>query len=507
MRVLLDTNILIHREASTVVRRDIGNVFFWLDKLRHDKIAHPVSIAEIEKHEDEKVRNAFRAKLQSYNILKTTAPPSLEAQQFAATDKSENDRNDTIIINEILMNRVDLLITEDRGLHTKASILGIADRVFTIDAFLEKVTAENPALVDYKVLAVKPTVFGNIDITSSFFDSFRADYGGAAFDIWFARKADETVYVCHEAQDLVAFLYLKVEGPGENYNDMAPAFPPMRRLKIGTFKVEMNGYKLGERFLKIIFDNALRQGVEEIYVTIFRHNEDHERLIRLLQEFGFIEYGTKTSRYGTELVLVRNMTLSFDAAAPALTFPYFSTNTQGYIVPIWSEYHTDLLPDSILSSESSVDFVEQYPHRNAIRKVYISRSMNRDLHRGDAIVFYRANRINGYYKSVVTTVGVVENVHIRIRDAANFISLCRKRSVFADDELLRWWDYKKYNRPFIVEFLYVYSFTKRPNMKELIEHGVIRDVNSAPRGFEPLSKEQFRKILHLAKADPRAFVD
>ena len=59
MRVLLDTNILIHREASTVVRRDIGNVFFWLDKLRHDKIAHPVSIAEIEKHKDEKVRNSL----------------------------------------------------------------------------------------------------------------------------------------------------------------------------------------------------------------------------------------------------------------------------------------------------------------------------------------------------------------------------------------------------------------------------------------------------------------
>ena len=46
---------------------------------------------------DEKVRNSFRAKLQSYNILKTTAPMSAGAAQFAATDKSENDRNDTII--------------------------------------------------------------------------------------------------------------------------------------------------------------------------------------------------------------------------------------------------------------------------------------------------------------------------------------------------------------------------------------------------------------------------
>jgi hypothetical protein len=37
MRVLLDTNILIHREAATVVRADIGKLFFWLDKLKYEK--------------------------------------------------------------------------------------------------------------------------------------------------------------------------------------------------------------------------------------------------------------------------------------------------------------------------------------------------------------------------------------------------------------------------------------------------------------------------------------
>ena len=178
-------------------------------------------------------------------------------------------------------------------------------------------------------------------------------------------------------------------------------------------------------------------------------------------------------------------------------------NTPCYIVPIWPDYHTNLLPDSVLRNESPANFVEQFPHRNAIRKVYISRSIKRDLHRGDAIVFYRTG---GYYHSVATTVGVVENVHTQIRDAAHFISLCRKRSVFTDKELIEWWDFKKFNRPFIVEFLYAYSFTKRPNMKELIDHGVIRDVNSAPRGFEPLSKDQFRTILQLAQADPRGLV-
>jgi len=503
MRILLDTNILIYREASTVVRRDIGNVFFWLDKLKHYKCAHPISVAEIEKHKDEKVRNSFAAKLQSYNILKSTAPMSKEASQFAARDKTENDRNDTIIVNEVHAGRVDLLITEDRGVHTKAGILGIPDRVFTIDAFLEKVTAENPTLVDYKVLAVKKTVFGSVDITSDFFDSFRQDYGGSAFDKWFARKADEAAYVCYEGEDLVAFLYLKVEGPDENYNDITPAFSAKRRLKIGTFKVEMNGYKLGERFIKIIFDNALRQQVDEVYVTIFPHTEGQQRLVQLLQDFGFAEHGTKTGPYGAEAVLVRDMRPAFNIGAPALTFPYVSTGTRALLVPIYPEYHTSLLPDSILRNESPADFVEQFPHRNAIRKVYISRSINRDLRRGDVIVFYRTG---GYYQSVVTAVGVIENVHLQVRDEQHFISLCRKRSVFSDKELAEHWNYNPRSRPFIVEFLYALSFTKRPNMKELIEHGIIRDIQSAPRGFEPITKDHFLAILKLSQSDDRAVV-
>jgi hypothetical protein len=46
MRVLLDTNIIIHREASTVVRENIGVLFNWLDRLHYPCI-HPLSIAEI----------------------------------------------------------------------------------------------------------------------------------------------------------------------------------------------------------------------------------------------------------------------------------------------------------------------------------------------------------------------------------------------------------------------------------------------------------------------------
>lgn len=209
MRALLDTNIVIHREATTVVRTDIGRLFLWLDKLHHDKCVHPASLDEIAKHQDERVRNTFEAKLQSYQVLKTVAPMSAAVLAVTASDKSENDRTDSLLVNELHAGRVDILISEDRGLHRKALALGVADRTFTIDSFLEKVIAENPELADYKVLAVRKVHFGNMDIDSEFFDSFREDYGGETFDKWFSRKSDETAYVCYEGNDLVAFLTLR----------------------------------------------------------------------------------------------------------------------------------------------------------------------------------------------------------------------------------------------------------------------------------------------------------
>jgi hypothetical protein len=126
------------------------------------------------------------------------------------------------------------------------------------------------------------------------------------------------------------------------------------------------------------------------------------------------------------------------------------------------------------------------------------------LHKGDTIVFYRTG---GYHKGVVTTLGIVDEMYKNIRDEAHFISLCRKRSVFSDKELLDQWNYRKSSRPFIVGFLYAYSFFKRPTLKELIDNEIIRDIESAPRGFERITAKQFSKILELSKTDLRFIVD
>ena len=305
MKVLLDTNIVIHREASRILNKDIGILFKWLDKGKYTKCVHPVTIEEIKKNSNKQTVETLSIKLESYEVLKTVSPIRPEVRNVSQKiDVNKNDENDTLLLNEVFCERMDFLITEDRKIHKKAELLKIPDKVFTIDEFLEKVVSENPDLVDYKVLSVTKKYFGEININDSFFDSFKEDYQG--FDKWFLRKSDETAYVTINKGNILSFLYLKVENTDENYSDISPVFKPKKRLKIGTFKVISNGVRLGERFLKIIFDNAIRFSVDEIYITIFDKREEQKRLILLLEDWGFKFYGKKNTVNGDELVYVRD---------------------------------------------------------------------------------------------------------------------------------------------------------------------------------------------------------
>lgn len=503
MKVLLDTNIIIHREGNYPFNKDIGVLFKWLDNLRYSKYVHQITINEINKLKAGSTREVMNIKLDSYNTLQVLSPLNSQVKSVSdSVDVNENDKNDTLLLNELFIGKVDYLITEDKKIRRKSEALGISNRVFTIESFLEKVIAENPELVNYKVLSVITEHFGNIDLSDEFFDSFKEDY--PKFENWFNKKSEDVAYIYKSENKTSAFLYLKVEDENESYQDIIPAFEKKKRLKIGTFKVVLNGYKLGERFIKIIFDNAVKQKVDEIYVTIFNKSMEQKRLINLLEEFGFVYHGIKHNVYGDESVYTRKIEKVFNINNPKLTFPYFAKNSKVYIVPIKPEYHTDLLPDSILKTERPTDFVENESFRNAISKVYISRSIFRDLHCGDLVVFYRTG---GYYHAVISTIGVIESIITKIKDGQHFIELCRKRSVFSDQELLEWWNYNPRNRPFIVNFLYLYSFPKRLTMKRLMEIGVIADIQSAPRGFELIKQEKFEQILKETQTDESIIVN
>lgn len=354
-------------------------------------------------------------------------------------------------------------------------------------------------MLNYKVLKVKKALIGKLNPEDPFFDSLKADYPG--FENWLQKKANEYCYVSFEDKTLFleAFLYLKLEDINELYLDIDPILPSKLRLKVGTFKVTQNGSRLGERFLKIIFDNALEHNVEEIYVTIYQNTEEQKALIALLEKWGFQFWGIK----GGEIVLVKSFNSSSLTDNLCKSYP-FVRKKSFFINPIWPEFHTDLFPDSILKTESTINFVEDNPHRNGISKVYLSRSWDRSIVKGDLVVMYRTG---GIHKGVATTLCVVEEDPLYPQSFNELLDMCGNRSVFDESGLLEWWNYNPKNRPFVVKMLYLISFPKRPNLSSLIENKVITDVNSVPRGFSPLTNEQFQTILNLSEADARFIVN
>ena len=143
--------------------------------------------------------------------------------------------------------------------------------------------------------------FKSVNLGDPFFASLIEDY--KEFSQWFTKKAEDKAYIFEdELGHINGFLYLKPEtGP---LDDVVPALPSKNRLKVGTMKINAHGTKLGERFIKKIFDHALHNKVSEIYVTVF---PAHEALISLFAKYGFSKAAEKHTQNGTEHVLVKNL--------------------------------------------------------------------------------------------------------------------------------------------------------------------------------------------------------
>ena len=498
MRVLLDTNIVIHRENKRITNYSIGHLFRWLDRLKYDKVLHPHTITEIQKYRDPETQDVIGVKLESYELLKTILEPSEEFLRLVAEpERTTNDHIDNCLLYEVYLGRVDMLITEDRRLRNKAARIGLVDKVFSIDAFISKATGENPSLIEYKALSVEKVFFGAVDHSDPFFDSFRGAYRG--FDNWFLRKCDEEAYICRSnTGKILGFLYLKTEGSNENYADIEPPFMPKRRLKVGTFKVESTGFRLGERFVKIIFDNAIQRNVDEIYVTLFTNRGELAALNDLLVRWGFTHHGIKHQPNGDEQVLVKKLNMLIPGFSPKKNFPNISYRCNKFIMPIYPQYHTSLLPDSKLANENIVNFLGYEPHRYALQKVYVSWASTNGAKPGDLILFYRMGEPHESkrYKSVVTTVAMVDEIIENIRSEEEFLALCQNRSVFTVEELKSFWQRNRYSIK-VLKFVFVKSFTKRITLGELWDLGIVQAPNG-PRSFSRITDDQFNTLLNVS---------
>lgn len=342
--------------------------------------------------------------------------------------------------------------------------------------------------------------FKNIDLEDSFFDSLKGDY--KEFSEWFSRKAEERAYVFRREEGTVdGFLYLKVENGA--LNDVSPPLPPAQRLKVGTFKLNAQGTKLGERFLKKVFDHAIHSGIKLIYVTVF---SKHTQLMRLFERHGFREVAQKSSANGTELVLQKQIAEPY--VDPLTSYPSIPIgNNRCYLLSLYPIWHTRLLPDSILRTESD-DLIKDVSHTNSIHKVYLTAMKGVEaLKPNDVLVVYRTSPTPGraWFESVATSVGVVEESrHISsFASKEEFKAYCSPYSIFTDKELEDFWKHRKY--PNIFKFTYNVALSKRPNRANLVEKvGLNKD---AYWGFMQISFDQFHQIAELGGIDESIVVN
>jgi hypothetical protein len=350
------------------------------------------------------------------------------------------------------------------------------------------------------VANIESKYFKDISLNDEFFDSLKTDYD--EFTTWFNKKSsdDKHAFTLYEDNNLMAFLYLKIEE--EIDKDIFPQLELKERLKVGTFKIDAHGTKLGERFIKKIFDVAVFKKIDEIYITMF---EKHKGLINLLETFGFYKHGTKTNSNGIEFVFIKKL---FNIKDDILKdYPIVQTEHKNkFVLSIMPKFHTMLFSDSILNNES-VDILKDTSYTNSIHKIYICAMQGvQNFTNGDLVLIYRTNdgKSSARYRSVVTSICVIEEVlNINNFDTEEkFLKYCEPYSIFTVDELRGFYRTNKY--PFIIKMTYNSAFRRRVTNGQLQdEFGISPDY----WGVFSVTDNQFNQIIKAGEVDESIIIN
>lgn len=336
--------------------------------------------------------------------------------------------------------------------------------------------------------------FKHINLADEFFNSLKTDY--SEFSDWFAKKAEEYAYVFERSNGKIdGFLYLKVEDGV--VDDVTPPLPAAHRIKVGTFKINAHGTKLGERFVKKIFDHAIYFKADQIYVTAF---ETHAGLIDIFKRYGFVKEASKITKNGIESVYVKS--LKTPSTNVVSSYPLVQlAKKKIYLLAIQPQWHTQLLPDSILTNENA-DIVQDISHTNSIHKVYLGAMKGMDQIRpGDTILIYRTTDNLGpaHHRSVATSICVAEeyrSIH-SFESQEAFLKYCRPYSVFTEEQLTQFWNSKRF--PHVIRFTYNIALKKR------VTRGVMIEEVGIPAGeywgFMPLTPKQFLDVVSRGQID------
>lgn len=333
--------------------------------------------------------------------------------------------------------------------------------------------------------------FGEIDLNDVFFDSLKTDY--PLFEDWFLSKREQDAYVQYnDKSKLEGFLYLKIEH--NIVNDTKPQIKADKILKVGTFKINAHGSRLGERFIKIIMDEAIDKNVDLCYITIF---PKHKSLINLVNKFGFVEYGEKGDASNPEKVFVKDMK---NLTGNILhDYPLISTDRcNKYILGIYPRYHSHMFADSILNTENK-SMLNDVSYTNSIHKIYVTSMDLKALKSNDILIIYRTADPNKSpeYSSVVTSIGVVEEIRSQynFNSFDEFYNYSCQYSIFDREDLYKWYNSSRECKA--IKFTYNTAFKKR-----ITRHDLINTIGLSRYeywGFFRISDKQFDDIIELSK--------
>lgn len=138
MNILLDTNIIIPLEDTS---RILDSSFAELRKLSaeqsHCLYIHPMQLEDINRDKNQERRKIVLSRLKQYSKIEN--PPILsdqECHELGLSQSNDNDKVDNNVLFALYRGAAHLLVTNDEGIHRKASKIGLQDKVYRLEQFL-----------------------------------------------------------------------------------------------------------------------------------------------------------------------------------------------------------------------------------------------------------------------------------------------------------------------------------------------------------------------------------